>query len=583
MSFNSQLKYIKKNQRRGLKQIKQLPNILLRLYHAFRPNGMGVMNNDFFAFGWTDAFIRVWYNKIANDISQYGRFGYAWDDSLGLPLGPRIYNNFATYRLLKWLGTRNLMCIGYLTSLTLILLTATQAFGLIIASAILVLFAASPLFVLGYTLLGKPEIFWWGTAGLMFYLVLQGNILYASFLWSLLAFANVPVALLSFFVFGTTTLTLAIQYGLLDNLIIGCFLGVGKILFRSYQMWRSGFLGKLVTEQSGLWKRPWLHVQSEVLILWPFVIALLSSLWMVEKVSPLLALIISGCSFFFINWRIIYLNDTQSFKFVLFFSAWAYVSSCANIGGALILLFFAYQPIVNHCGIDKLIPIKKPDIDNNFFVKLTALLKANSRILIYYPGRIRESGALRSFIEWLKFFFVGKHVSIVNDMYLPIICKPLASKVQKKLQGTKNQLNKISNLFETLAIRYVIGFTWEDVNAATKGRFSLVGKIPKKIFPNYFLKTKWYEKIDGIALLEYKGEKEFVTNAAGVQRIGQKLHFYPLRKKEHQIKIPFNSKFICLQDGKQLPITSYKPYADIDCYFMKVISLSDSEISLIWT
>ena len=86
-----------------------IPKTLRIVFEAFRSGGFGVADRDFWAFSRMDAGFRPWYTKIANDYNSQGRFGYVWDDGLGMPLGVRIYNNWGTYKLLHLLGQRWMM------------------------------------------------------------------------------------------------------------------------------------------------------------------------------------------------------------------------------------------------------------------------------------------------------------------------------------------------------------------------------------------------------------------------------------------------------------------------------------------
>jgi hypothetical protein len=67
-----------------------------------------------YAFSPLDLRFRGWYNKIGNDFYSRGRFGYIWDNGLGMPAADLTYNNYLTYTLLRIIGTQHYMFFGYL-------------------------------------------------------------------------------------------------------------------------------------------------------------------------------------------------------------------------------------------------------------------------------------------------------------------------------------------------------------------------------------------------------------------------------------------------------------------------------------
>ena len=139
----------------------KIPKTLRVVFEAFRPGGFGVADRDFWAFNRSDAGFRPWYTKIANDYHSQGRFGYVWDDGLGMPLGVRIYNNWGTYKLLHLLGHRWMMALGYVLMILAIIILVSLHFGILIGILAGVIAAGSPLLIVSYTHFGKPEMFWW--------------------------------------------------------------------------------------------------------------------------------------------------------------------------------------------------------------------------------------------------------------------------------------------------------------------------------------------------------------------------------------------------------------------------------------
>lgn len=138
----------------------KLPCTLRVLFEALRPGGFGIAASDFWAFSQIDAAFRPWYSEIARDYHTQGRFGYVWDDGLGMSLDVRIYNNLTTYKLLHWLGARRMMASGYLLMVVMLALWCGWRFNPWVGIAVGVLAAGGSLIVgtITYQVLGTRHI-----------------------------------------------------------------------------------------------------------------------------------------------------------------------------------------------------------------------------------------------------------------------------------------------------------------------------------------------------------------------------------------------------------------------------------------
>lgn len=233
----------------GLYLLPRLPVTIWRLIQVFKPIGYGIQDKDFFAFGQRDVAFRSWYCKISREQRKVGRFGFVWDDGFGLSMNSRFYNNWLTYILYGWLGTKYYTLgsiLAYLAAtLILYIFMGDWQLGLLLT----VLLLGSPLFLGIQIHLGKPEILWWFLMLPMLVSSYLGNWLVAGLILSLAALANFSVAFLS----GISLVILWILcfpgWNSLAHLLLGMFPGLLKTAIRMMPLFRSNFWGSLLHEQ----------------------------------------------------------------------------------------------------------------------------------------------------------------------------------------------------------------------------------------------------------------------------------------------------------------------------------------------
>ena len=287
------------------------PRTILRLFDGLRPGGSGIGNRDFWAFGPIDGRWRPYYNKLARDLSNQGRFGFAWDDGLGTPLGARIYSNWVTYRLLHLLGTRWHCAVG------LLLLIATSAtaiwirIGPIPALITGVVLAGSPLCAFCYTHLGKPELFWWFSALVFVLLGFLAPPWTAGLFWSAVAMVNLAVSVMLALLAGPAIATSHLSLEHWAGLAAGVAPGVLKHVWRAWHMHRDRQLTSIVAEQVGLWRKGMAFDLPEWILLSPLAVSLLLSSAQSGAWLPGGLLLGCGLGLWWINWRLIYMNDVQ--------------------------------------------------------------------------------------------------------------------------------------------------------------------------------------------------------------------------------------------------------------------------------
>jgi hypothetical protein len=464
--------------------------------------------NKYYAFSEIDAGFRTWYNKIAYDFKAFNRAGYSWDDGIGLSLASRAYNNQATYFLTEKIGQLRLAIYGRIlwVSSVVALLVSTDQYEMKVVLVTSVLLFFSPLISQIYTLLGKPEVFWWFFVPPLAYFCFSDTPIVAAIIWSILAFVNAPSAfLVALTIMFSSFLFQAVseQYNLFDMayFVLLCLPGVIKLVLRLRFMIKTKYLSIIGNEQKGLWKRGWLDFSQEWLSYSILAASLYFSIlsagfpvwYFVLFFGPVAAL-------YYLNWRLIYLNDVQSF-FILFLS---YAIGVAIVfqsnEGLLISCLYFFKVFLIPKSTYVMLCVRERNIEevvSLFFgvFSLSSLLKTsdyreeplirafddipeNSRIVILTEARLRSS-KFRKQIETLRFNLLEKRITQVNDCYGTMQSNDIAQFTTEKFikDATKEQLDEMEDLLKLLQVGYLVTFDEDCAETLIKnGMFSLSGE-----------------------------------------------------------------------------------------------------------
>jgi hypothetical protein len=556
------------------------------------------------AFGPIDARFRGWYDKIAADYKNRGRFGYAWEDGLGLPLGPRIYNNWATYWVLASLRTRRMAAVGYvlfgLTVGTMVALSFGAVWGLITA----VLSLASPMVVTYYTHLFKPEFLWWPLVIAVAALVTGTHAVAAGLAWSTIAMVNVPVAVLTAILLGPVAL---IHFGLRASLglfLVGALPGVIKGIVRGFHMARAGLMTALTTEQSRLWRRPWYPMLSELPWLLLFTTALLLAGQATSNWVLALTAIVAGCGLYWSNFRLMYLNDPESLHLALFVTSFGLAIGWESAAGAVICLIMLY----NHpevCGqvvpslrsasfilmphrrtaILRFLrefpalrpqPLPYPDPIAKVFERLAH----GSRLVAEPDGDLRTQSRFRWFWVWGERILTHNGVDLANDEYLRILEPRLAFEITRTFSSGSAQ--------ETLELCQKLGADAVLVHSDTRkreliqGGFFIDAEVDLAALPDFCdlmgcppVTLTLMRPPDRISVVEPRPDDGALAYSSNT------LTWKAESQVSYVIRHRYDPNFVASQDGQTLSVRPTTPYPD-GPVFMEVRAIQSGPIDLVF-
>jgi len=570
----------------------KLPKTLSEVFKAFRPNGAGITNSKFWAFGIKDAKFRNWYDKIARDMYNQGRFGIAWDDGLGMPLGDRIYNNYITYWLHYNLKTRTMMALGYLLMVSTTIYFSVSYFNISLGILLGLIVAGSPLVVSYYTHLGKPEFFWWGVVQAAVVVGFSGQALTGGILWSFLALVNLPISIMFLLMIGPSLLWHHYSSGSIELLLVGMFPGILKITLRVIHMYRSRYLFSVLSEQSRIWKRRWYPSKSELSWWIPFLLSVSSSAYNSQLYIIGISLIVFSIGSYWANYRMLYMNDPESFNLAFWVISFGFAATTNTTFGLLFAVLMIYNnPAI--CGI----PFNKSsqndfnNIKNKFrigmqrlkdFPALTPmsfpisknmdsffnLIPDGSRVLFESDGDPRTESQLKHLYSWTDRFLPQRRVDLLNEVHIRVVEPKLVDEYIVKFNALDMTADKIHLLCQSLGVSYLVTFT-RDTTELLKGiGYSELTRVDlsKELKLQRVLSLPQKK----LVLLVSSDPVSVIDPIVKWELHGNKLTWEARAGQSYTIRYRYNPQFKAYQFNENLNIEPFMPIKDLTLQFMKI-------------
>lgn len=549
-----------------------LPRTLARVGRSLLPAGA----DDVWAFGPIDARFRPWYNKIARDYRRRGRFGFAWDDGLGMSLGDRIYNNYATYWLLDRMGTRRFIGLGFVLMVLAVGVAAAWRFGAWAGVAVAILGAGSPLLVISYLHRGKPEVFWWGLGLIGATVAFVGPVPLAGLIWSTLAWVNIPIAVMLGLALGPAFVVRALMEGAAIGLIIGVLPGALKAGLRVVTMWRSGYMGTLVSEQARLWKRGWYPTARELTWMIPFVASVAASA--ATSGQPLLGGLTAFTivALFWGNYRVLYVNDRQSFHLAFWTIGLGYAVAAGSIAGLVLILILAYtRP--RFCGMPvadppspatdlwsrradnakrqlldfpalRPIPFPRPEPLARFF----AAIPDGSRFLAEADGDARTESRFRHLWVWSEDLLPQRDVDLVNEMYTAIVEPRLARDVLERFGPGWMASGEMAEVCRELGASHVVAHSRAMVQALEAAGFVRIAQVDLE--PMRDFRELLAVPLVELVLLQAPEPWSIVEPGRTHRRQGSSLKWLARAGERYLVRYRFHPSFECWQAGTEVEV-----------------------------
>jgi hypothetical protein len=537
-------------------------------------------------FGQWDHAVQAWYDKIAEDFRCRGRFGYAYDDGLGLDLGSRIYNNWATYSLLSALGRAGFAALIFLCFFVGHWYVLSHTVNIGIALFCTMFMMASPLMVAA--VVNKPEIVWWPLAFPAMLLMFNGHYFESGLCWSLLVCLNFSVGILIAFFFGIISLVRSIDDGQVFLLILGVMPGVVKVFIRYVYMYGSGYAQLLIREQAkGKW--PTLRLRVESLVVPSLcMLSIFISLYVMQEFSLLLLLIIAAL-LLWCNGRLLYFADPISMRLAIYVTSLASAAYAQSILAMLVACSAAYSRPDMHGDYLRL-PLPPTDPKRWWYIEGYPYLRPASfpkpaplmaffehvhngaRILLEADGFPSRTSPLRLFWCWTDGFLPSRNVDVVSEIYTRFSEAEFSEAVLERFSLEHMSPDEMDYYADRLGVEYLVAYTDEMRAAMESIGYAVVSRVSSEIDTDF--RSLFQMGDSELILLKSPMERSVVSDPHGrpveFVVIKSSVLFYASMEGDYLIRYRFAPEFSAFSNGSKLKVDSYRPFDKFPTSFMRI-------------
>lgn len=537
-------------------------------------------------FGQWDHAVQTWYDKIAEDFRCRGRFGYAFDDGLGLDLGSRIYNNWATYSLLSALGRTGFAVLVFLCFFMGHWYVLSHSVNIGIALFCAMFMMASPLMVAA--VVNKPEIIGWPLAFPAMLLMFNGDYFGSGLCWSLLVCLNFSVGILIAFFFGIISLVRSIDDGQVVLLILGVVPGIVKVSIRYVYMYGSGYAQLLVREQAkGKW--PTLRLRVESLVVPSLcMLSVFISFYVMQELSLLLLLIIAAL-LLWSNGRLLYFADPISMRLAIYVTALASAAYAQSILAMLVACSAAYSRPDMHGDYLRL-PLPPTDPKRWWYIEGYPYLRPASfpkpahlmaffdyihngaRILLEADGFPARTSPLRLFWCWTDGFLPSRNVDVVSEIYTRFSEAEFSEAVLERFSLEHMSPGEMDYYADGLGVEYLVAYTDEMRVEMESIGYAVVSRVSSEIDTDF--RSLFQMGNSELILMKSPMERSVVSDPHGrpVEFVIKKssILFYASKEGDYLVRYRFAPEFSAFVNGVMVGVDSYRPFDKFPTSFMRI-------------
>jgi hypothetical protein len=465
--------------------------------------------------------------------------------------------------------------------------------------------AGSPLIVGSYTHLGKPEVFWWGVALLPVYLALTVSGSVAALLWSLLAWCNLSLSVLLLILFGPAALWTAVDQAVWPGLLIGLLPGLLKYGWRGLSIWRSGFLTSLTSDQIKLWKHPWRPLADELSWWLPYACSIGASAFASRQWVVGVLLICLPLTIYWANFRLLYINDGQSFHLAFWVIGLSYAAATHSWGGIIALLVMIYnRPLL--CGFPApLTSDREPAPANGWerrwrkawqiwqmYPALSPMalpqpaplldffchIDDGARLLVESDGDPRRESRFRAFWQWSEELLPLRQIDLVNEMYTRMVETTLSDRYLTRFNAEQMSPETMHQLCQSLGVTYVVAHT--DQMAATLAALGYVqlAALDLTTLPEFTRCVKTPPV--SLTLWRTPTFTTVIDPPTPWIRTGNRLSWSAMAGQGYLVRYRWATGFTAIQQGQSLNIEPVQPFADTPLTFMRITAPNDGPVVL---
>ena len=533
------------------------------------------------------AVIFTWYLRIADCIKKYGRNGYVYEDGLGFSLKERFWLNPFTLKVYDKLRIQKFTLLTFLILISSIsIIGILEDISLIKLIILIVLIGGSPIFLIPFFRLAKPETISWAFFPLAFYTFFKGYY----FISAIFCFG---IAILNF----TTTLFLA-EAIFLFSLFSGSFIyGIMvllapavKLLFDLIPFIRKSLVVELLEVLGG---RKSKTREEKILRLRPnnlylaffysvflvsFIIDKAPLIYFIVLISPLILLIINQNFFRF--------SDDNTFY--RFFALIGLIFLLLRFNPLIFIgyLTFIYLSPLSLMETIENVPNSYPHLktysleqSKKFFEYFFNRIPSFSRIIFEQENMEKSLGGFRPLFTYFEYIFLQKHIELLPGEWLRLTQMDYFMKEYIKINKNSPR-ETIEEKIKELGGDYIMVHSEDFADNLKKWGYKEIGILKWEELKEVF----WGS--EEIMEYGYKGKDLYLLQPPfGTSRIEpstqlkiepNKIEFEVKGGVEYVIKYNYHSSWQAFQNGKEAKI--YKAKGKLS--FLALESEKDGKVLL---
>jgi len=542
--------------------------ILPRTYWRLFKNVTIPSKEDHYITGFSShmALILTWYLRIADCVKKYGRHGYIYEDGLGSSLKERFWSNSFSLKIYNTLKIKKftiLTVVILLFNIILIGFLQNSPWPLIIVLILLII--GSPLFLISFFRLSKPEILSWAFFPLVIYFFLNGYYLVSGLFLIFIAFLNFTTTLLTIeTILLCSLVSNSFINGILISIIPLVILAIDFIPFLRGSI-INGVLEALGGRRAKSRTDEFLRIRLNDLYLIFFYLIFIVTFVIKDASFIHVVLLINPLILFIIDRNIFRFADNNTFFRFFFALSTVFVLMNPHFLVFLAYIIFLYMSPLSMLEVFESIPKEYPHLkphsikkSKEFLEKTFSPISNQSRIVFEIKDTEKSLSGFSTLLYYFEYIFIKRGIELLPMEWLRMNQTDYLINEYVKINKESDQ-ETIEEKLKELGAQYLIAHSSEFINKLKQWGYQNVIIIRWQDIK----KTLWDFKgvlipEKDLFIFKVPFSTSFIEPETNLTRKPNQMEFNAQANKEYIIKYNYHPSWQVWQNNKEIPVYKAK-------------------------
>lgn len=509
------------------------------------------------------AILLTWYLRVHKCIKRYGSHGYAYEDGLGFSLKGRFWLNPLALRIYHALRLKNFVLF---TTLVLFAGLAFIGFSQEVSSwkILLLLFfiGGSPLFLIPFFRLAKPETFSWAFVPVALWAFSHGHVLVSSLLLLMIALLNFTVLLLT----GQTILLVALFSGMFFQGVLALIPAALVLLYDLFPFMKRSFASGLLEVLGGRSAQSrsdeFLRVRPADLYLLFFYILFIAAAYVSRVPVAWLLALVSAFLLFVVDRNIFRFADNNTFfRFFFVLSTLILILHPTSLLLGAYLLFLYISPLALMESIERVWE-KYPHLHSYSLEESTRYLQRHiaripeqSRIAFEISDSEKSLAGFSTFLFYFEYLALEKGIEMIPMEWLRLTNLAYFTEEYVKMNGDSSR-ETIKSMCKELGASFIMAHSENFSSRLLSWGYEEIFRIRWKELKKYLWNADRVllpEK--DIRLFSNPFQTSFVDPPAVLTRLPNSMEFFASSARPYLIRYNYHPSWKAYQNHNQIAIT----------------------------